>query len=508
MLATGSLDARQRALGHHRVDILSAFLANGRRRMLKEFAMQWLAGGTAVAASLLLAFELVIRRWPTDPAWPYVWACIGIGAAFAAGGWLSSWPSLAIVAHAADQRLSTHDRLVTALEFANQSGYLIRLQRSDAEDFLSSADVARFTIRMSFAQPLIVATAATSLALILALLPNPSIDVLRQKQEARLTQIQAAQRISAIAQAEQSKQLQFVQDPTTHSALINTLRSTANAVRNAADPASAVAALNQAQSAINSLMDPTLSTRQQAATAAGQALSANRDSGSAGQALANGDDRAAAADLRQLSAALEAMSPGQRTNLANSLFAAAAASNDNQSLSNALQAAANALQSNDLSKAQDALTQAANAADQLGSDSATAADLDQTVKELQQVESSLVTRGTQSGQQGNNGSNQNSSSGQDFKSQIASSNQDASSSQILDSQNSALPTDFVYVPGQTPVSGQGQPQGSGQGINSQLLPYQAVLAEYESAALAEVDREIISDSDRQLVEAYFTALSK
>ncbi|MGH7904884.1 MAG: hypothetical protein ACREPA_12290 [Candidatus Dormibacteraceae bacterium] len=66
----------------------------------------------------------------------------------------------------------------------------------------------------------------------------------------------------------------------------------------------------------------------------------------------------------------------------------------------------------------------------------------------------------------------------------------------------------VYVPGQ---SGAGTSQsspgsGSGAGIGG-LVPYGRVIGQYSADAQAELDREFIPEQDRQLVQAYFSALN-
>jgi hypothetical protein len=67
----------------------------------------------------------------------------------------------------------------------------------------------------------------------------------------------------------------------------------------------------------------------------------------------------------------------------------------------------------------------------------------------------------------------------------------------------------VYVPGQAQgVSGNGTPDGSGQGVQNGLLPYDQVLGQYQDAALSQVNRADIPEQERQLVQQYFNNLSR
>ena len=68
----------------------------------------------------------------------------------------------------------------------------------------------------------------------------------------------------------------------------------------------------------------------------------------------------------------------------------------------------------------------------------------------------------------------------------------------------------MYVPSQStgtdPNATNTSPTGTGS--ESQLVPYDQVLAEYRSSALSQVDRQLIPESQRSLVQSYFSELSK
>ena len=107
-------------------------LSRVRSRMLGEQALRWSANGAALAGLGALASEVVFRRWPLDPQWPVLAFWVLAGAIFALTGWRRGWPSWVQVARLADARLGGSERLVTALEFAGEGGWLYQRQRDDA----------------------------------------------------------------------------------------------------------------------------------------------------------------------------------------------------------------------------------------------------------------------------------------------------------------------------------------------------------------------------------------
>ncbi len=119
-----------------------ALLGSARKRLLRDRAVMWGAGGAAVAAVLVLAVEIAYRRWPQDPAWPALAAAAFAGVIVAVVGWTLNWPSWREVAQTADARLGGRERLTTALQFVTESGGLYERQRYDAASFALAADIA------------------------------------------------------------------------------------------------------------------------------------------------------------------------------------------------------------------------------------------------------------------------------------------------------------------------------------------------------------------------------
>src|SRR5439155_22768791 len=106
-------------------------------------------------------------------------------------------------------------------------------------------------------------------------------------------QEQAAEQIDALAR--QVAASNTSEPPAKKQALTQELQKAADAVRKAPDPASAVAALSQAQDRIRSLTDPNLGARQAAESAAGKQLAQQASTANAGSALASQDSKPGAA---------------------------------------------------------------------------------------------------------------------------------------------------------------------------------------------------------------------
>src|SRR5262249_6082989 len=69
-------------------------------------------------------------------------------------------------------------------------------------------------------------------------------------------------------------------------------------------------------------------------------------------------------------------------------------------------------------------------------------------------------------------------------------------------------TEKVYIPSQAQDTGRGQNLGSQPGVQNDLVPYEQVLAQYQSSALSQVNRADIPEQERQLVQQYFSDLSQ
>jgi hypothetical protein len=529
------------------VNPVRKLLGQVRSRMVGEEALRWSANGAALAAIGALASEIAFRRWPLDPQWPLLAFWVLIGAVVAIVGWRRAWPSWTEVARFADSGLGGRDRLVTALEFAGEGGWLYQRQRQDAALF---AGAARLTELGPFNWPwrmLAIAIATGVAATVLAVLPNPAVQQLRQHRAAVAAQDRAGDQVAAIAR-QAAAQGRPGEDPQKRQALTQDLQKASDAVRTAPDPQSALASLSQAQDQLRQLQDPALGARQDAAAAAGRTLAGNPQASKAGAALAGQDMKSAQGELNNLAQSLPGLTQQQQQQLADSLAQASASASGDPKLQQSLNKASDALKKGDVPAAQQALQQAAQESQSVKASEDFQGDVNQAVNGLQQAKAPLAQQA--SGQTGQGQDQGQAAQGQGAQSQTAQGQAGAGQAagapgqggqgqgaptqgqgQSAQGQGSsggtgsggsgsgggsgtagskpAAGSEKVYVPGQAQgVSGNGTPDGSGQGVQNGLLPYDQVLGQYQDAALSQVNRADIPEQERQLVQQYFNNLSR
>lgn len=520
-------------------------LGQVRSRMVGEEALRWSANGAALAALGALVSEIAFRRWPLDPQWPLLAFWVLTGAVVATVGWRRAWPSWTEVARVADSGLGGRDRLVTALEFAGEGGWLYQRQRQDAALF---AGAARLSDLGPFSWPwrtLAVAIGTAVAATMLAVLPNPAVQQLRQHRAAVAAQDRAGDQVGAIAR-QAAAQSRPGEDPQKRQALTQDLRQASDAVRKAPDPQSALASLSQAQDQLRQLQDSTLGARQDAAAAAGRTLAGNPQASKAGAALAGQDMKSGQSELNNLAQSLPSLSQQQQQQLADSLAQASTSASGDPKLQQSLKKASDALKKGDVPTAQQALQQAAQESQSVKASEDFQGDVNQAINGLQQAKAPLAQQA--SGQNGQGQDQGQGAQGQGAQSQAARSQAGAGQAagaagqagqgqgaptqgQSAQSQGAsggtgsggsgsgggsgtagskpAAGSEKVYVPGQAQgVSGNGTPDGSGQGVQNGLLPYDQVLGQYQDAALSQVNRADIPEQERQLVQQYFNNLSR
>jgi hypothetical protein len=512
-----------------------SLLSQAHRRLLRDRAVAWAATGGAAAAVLALAVEVVYRRWPMEPGWPALVASVGVGVGLAVAGLALSWPSRQVVARTADMRLGGRERLTTALQFATEGGWLYVRQRDDAAAFAASADLAGLGPVQVPVKTLALAAVAAAAAVVLAVLPNPALQTLREQRAHAAAQAATADQIDAIAR-QVAGQGKPGEDPAKREALARELQQAASGVRKAPDPQSAVASLSQAQQQLSQLKDPNQGAKQDAAAAAGKQLAQNADAAKAGNALASQDLQGASSELNKLAQNLTNLSPQQQQQLAQALSQAASTSSGDSKLQESLRQAAQALQRGDTAAAQQALQGAAAEAQSLNAGEQFEGDLNQAINALQQAKQPLESQAAGQGQQGQGqqgqgqqgqgqtqGSGQGQAQGQGQGQSQGSGQgqaQGQGQGQGQPGQSSggsggggtsgkpASGTEKVYVPSQARDTGNGLNQGSQPGVQNELVPYEQVLADYQRSALSQVDRADIPEQERQLVQQYFSDLSK
>jgi hypothetical protein len=503
---------------------IGALLARVRSRLLRRRGLVWAANGAGLAAVMALAFEVLSRWWPVDPAWPVGLACLA-GLAVGLTGWIRRWPSVAEAARIADAQLGGQERLVTALEFATAAGPLYARQREDAVAFARGADLRGLDPIRLPVRVLAVAVGAGLAAAALAAVPNPAVTQLRQHRADAAAQEKSAQAVDALAN-QVASQARPGEDPAQRRALVKELQKAAAAARSARDPQSAVAALSQAQQNVQQLRDPNLASKQDAATQAGRALQQNPQAAKAGSALAQGDLKTGSQELKNLAQQVPNLSQGQRQQLASSLDQAAEAAKADPKLSQSLKNAANALRNGDTRAAQQALQAAAQQAQSTAGQQDFEGDVNQATNGLQQAKQASARQAAADQQgQGQQGQGQPGQQGQGQQGQQGQGQGQQGQGQQGQGQQSqgrgggsggqgsstrpAGSSEKVYVPGQPQGTGQnGQPTGSGQGNPNDLVPYQDVLSQYRDQAMSQVNRADIPDQERQLVQQYFSGLGQ
>lgn len=508
-------------------------LTRVRGRMIRERALTAAAMGAAVAALGTLFSQAAVRHWPFEPFWPVLLAWVTLGLVIALVSFRRALPSSLEVARLADLRLGGKDRLVTALEFGAEGGWMYQVQRRDASAFAGGASLDHLGPLRVPKGALTVAALAAIGAVLLALLPNPALQQLRQQKAAAAAQAHAADQVQVVAR-QAAGQARPGEDPAKRQALAQDLKKAADSARKAQDPQAALASLSQAQDKLRELQDPSLGAKQDAAAGAGGVLAKNPQSAQAGDALSRQDMQAASSQLDNLAKSLPSLNQQQRQQLSDSLAQASSAAGGDPKLQQSLKSASDSLKQGDVEAAQQALQAAAQEAQSVGAQENFQGDVNQAINGLQQAKAPVAQQASgQQGQQGESGQGQqgqglapgqgqgqgqaqgqgqgrgqNGSTGSSAGGAGAGANGSGGGSGSAAS-NPQAGSEKVFVPGQAQgTSGNGTPEGSGQGVQNDLVPYQQVIAQYQSAALSQVDRADIPQQQRQLVQQYFNDLSK
>lgn len=260
------------------------FLLQAKKRLDRHRAWMWAVRGIAVGGSVALGLELISRRRPIDPEWLALLVGAVVGASVAAYGWWRGRPSLDQVARITDRTLGGRERVATAWQLANRGGDLVSLQRSDAELWMDKADPHEVVTGGLPRREVASATVAVALAIGLALWPNPSLARQRVAESAEAAREQAADQVGELA--EQVEEARPGEDPDRRQAAVDQLLVAEEALREADDADSAVAALSRAQESLEVLGSRSAAGRASAAASAGAQLAASSVTASAGAALA------------------------------------------------------------------------------------------------------------------------------------------------------------------------------------------------------------------------------
>jgi hypothetical protein len=296
---------------------LAAALKPFRRRALIDSALRC---GLLSLAAWCLAMTVLLGWSKLNPTAHVGASAAVIGAlavASAALWWALDRPDLLEVARVADARLDLGERLASAVSFARSPDEMGTRLRADA---VYHAHVHRAGEAFPFRRHRREATAsvvAAAVVLGLLLAPNPQAGALR-RQAARSEAL--AQAKAAVVTAER----ELAKDSSPKAAIaVAALRQALSRLSEARSPLSALVALSELENRLGSLDNSNFEAEQEADAAAGAALAGLPGASNLSRALAGGDLKAAAAQLRALAAELPKLSQRQREELAAGLEQAA-----------------------------------------------------------------------------------------------------------------------------------------------------------------------------------------
>ena len=297
---------------------LARVLAPLRRRALGDSAVRWAflaLAGWAVAVSVLLAWSKVS---PTDHVGLIAAGLGGLAFLMAAGAWAFRRPTVLEVARVADARLHLDERLASALFYAAAPGEMEARLRADAVGMASRRTPAEAFPLRRHRDLVAVALAMALVAVLLAITPNPQSATLARQSADRAATAQARKVVASARQR--------LGQPSSPEAeqLAGTLQAALSQLAKAGTPLASLVALSNLSRQLGRLDNASGAAAEAADAAAGEAMAGAPGTQSLSSDLANGNLKAAAADLKSLSGALSTLNSAQRQALAAALAKAAA----------------------------------------------------------------------------------------------------------------------------------------------------------------------------------------
>ena len=515
----------------HEAGNLSAVIGPWRIRLASKGALRWAMPGFGGGLGLAVVLLAVARFVP----WPdvFLWGVAAVVAGTTCGivyGFLSR-PSLQGAARQADHLLGLSDRLGTAWEFRHSSSPFAKLQRQDA---LASAEALApgeaITLWPERSHFLLILVGLVLIGL-LVVLPNPMDGIIRQQER---FQEQLAQ-----VEEELQKTKEDVAGPDAslsaeeRAAAEEALEKLQEALTEAKDIPSALAALSDAEQEIGLLQEPKVDQgrglRDVRAT-----LTTSPTTQALGEALLSMDGAALLDAIDALAHRMHSMSKDELQELAASLQRTANAATGNEALSGSLRQASRAIASGDPSTSGGDM---GDLADRLAS-------LQEAVEASEALEGALADlRGARSfisgvalaragrgigaegsvsgpGQGGEGANGEGAGPGrQGMGSATGIGSGGGTGGRGAGNQpgvrrgegTGRLVTEgeTVFVPGQGPDVPTEVRAGTGTGIApGRLLPYSEVLGEYAEQAREHMERSPVPQGYKDLVRRYFTELER
>ena len=521
----------------HEAGNLSAVIGPWRIRLASKGALQWampgFGGGLGLAVVLLAVARFV--PWPDVFLWGVAAAVAGTTCGIVYG--FLSRPSLEAAARQADHLLGLSDRLGTAWEFRHSSSPFAKLQRQDAlasAEALALAPGEAINILPGRSHFLLILVGLVLVGL-LVVLPNPMDGIIRQQEH---FQEQLAQ-----VEEELQKTKENVAGPDTslsaeeRAAAEEALEKLQEALTEATDTPSALAALSDAEQEIGSLQEPKID-HSRGLQDVGAILAKSPTTQALGQALHSMDGAALLDAMDALAARLNSMSEDELQELAASLQRTANAATGNEALSGSLRQASRTIASGDPSTAGGDLGDLAEMLASLQEAVEASEVLEGTLADLRGARSfisgvALVQAGGGMGAEGGSGEGGGSVSGPGQGGEGGNGGGGGRGTGGATGIGSGGGTggsgagdqpgarrgegtgrlvtegETVFVPGQGPDVPTEVRAGTGTGIApGRLLPYSEVLGEYAEQAREHMERSPVPQGYKDLVRRYFTELER
>lgn len=465
---------------------LLSFLDRARRAMwLRRLAAASIRSGW-IALIPALALVVASKVADVDASTPRLLLAFAVPFAAALIAQLWRRPTRYDAARQVDRQLHLQERLTTALELHTAAvgpSPLVRAQLEDTVDRIRTVDPSEAVPMRLPARHAIALVALLGLSGLLAVAPSfrhtaPASDALVQKSIA-----QEAKRLDQLARevAPLQQDGQLTREQAAAVAALQALQQ-ANQQQPGMTREDALAKLSDAEAQLRLQQSGTAADTQQALEKAASVLATDQSTRDLAQSLTSGKPADTASKLQQLAQSASGMSQDQRDKLAATLRAAGAqAAKTDPSVGQALQRAGDAAASTDAAQRSQAFDQAASAIQLAQLATASQAEVQRALSQMQASQQAI----SQAGQQGSPpGSQDQSAQGQQAGQQDqqgqpgqggaqAQADQGSQGTQGADSAAGAAQSQGASADsqsaasGQSGAQGQASAQGQGQGEGSQ-----------------------------------------
>ena len=522
----------------HEVDRLSSIVRPWRNRLALKGALEWatlgLAGGLGIAIILLAVARLV--PWSAVLLWCVVAIVAGItcGVVYS----FATRPTLQATARQTDHLMGLSDRLSTAWELRSSFSTFATLQRRDAVASAGELVPGESIIIWPSLRHFIPVMVGLVLFGLLVVLPNPMDRVIQERERLREQLAQVGEELRRTEKELSKPEASLSAED--RAAAEDVLKKLQEALRDARDIPSALAAVSEAEQEISQLQEPKIG-QSRALQEVGATLASSPTTRAMGKALQLGDGPTLYDSINALADQLASMSEAELQELAATFQRAANAATGQGALSGSLRKASRAIASGDPRTAGSDLSDLADRLVSLQEEIEASQVLANTLSDLQDARSfisgvSLAQAGAgmgvegegregrgsvsgsgQGGEGGNVGGAGRGGQGIGGATGIGSGggmggsgagNQPGARSEE-GTERPLTDGETVFVPGQGPDIPTEVRAGPGVGIApGRLLPYEQIWGEYAEQAREHMERSPVPDGYKDLVRRYFSELER